>query len=140
MQYICDAPDGKTWFRLETEAEAAQETLAMRHAVEKHFRREWDKATQSYRPVSTNFIERDIGLQTHIQRRMPLFVTLRDDEGIAHVSAMLPPEGREDPSFTPIIVGVQNGDPYPQYGAAIRALARHFSLALDRDRCFPYAR
>jgi hypothetical protein len=140
MQYVCDAPDGKTWFRLETEAEAAQESAAMRHAVEKHFRREWDRAAESYQPVSTNFIERDIGLRAHIQRRMPLFVTLRDDEGVAHVTAMLPTEGRDDPGFRPIIVGAQNGDPYPQYRAAIQALAHHFGLTLDRGRCFPYAR
>jgi hypothetical protein len=36
MQYICDAPP-KTWFRLETEAEAAAESKVMEHAVEKYF-------------------------------------------------------------------------------------------------------
>jgi hypothetical protein len=38
MQYICDAPGQKSWFRIETEGEAARESDAMSHAVEKHFR------------------------------------------------------------------------------------------------------
>src|SRR4051812_45444118 len=139
MQYVCDAPGGKTWFRLETEAEAAQESAAMRHAVEKHFCREWQAAAASYQPASTNFIERDIGLKAHIERSMPLFLTLRDDDGVAHVTAKLPPEGRDDPAFKPIIVGAQNSDPYLLYDDAIQALGRHFSLTLDRDRCYPYA-
>jgi hypothetical protein len=39
MRYVCDAPGGATWFRLETEAEAEAEAALMRHAVDKHFRR-----------------------------------------------------------------------------------------------------
>ena len=39
MQYVCDAPKGKTWFRIETEGEAAHESRLMSHAVEKYFRR-----------------------------------------------------------------------------------------------------
>ena len=39
MQYISDTPDGKTWFRIETEGEAAAESTIMNHAVEKHFGR-----------------------------------------------------------------------------------------------------
>ena len=35
MKYVCDAPGGNTWFRIESEAEAATESEAMRHAVEK---------------------------------------------------------------------------------------------------------
>ena len=35
MRYVCDAPGGKTWFRIETEAEASMESEGMRHAVEK---------------------------------------------------------------------------------------------------------
>jgi hypothetical protein len=34
MQFVCDAPP-KTWFRIETEGEAALESRAMDHAVEK---------------------------------------------------------------------------------------------------------
>ena len=35
MKYVCDAPDGKTWFRIEAEGEAVAESETMRHAVEK---------------------------------------------------------------------------------------------------------
>ena len=52
---------------------------------------------------------------------------------------MLPPEGREDLGFKPIIVGPQNSDPYAQHSTGIQALAAHFNLTLDRDRCYPYA-
>ena len=37
MQYVCDAPKGKTWFRIETEGEAAHELRLMSHTVEKYF-------------------------------------------------------------------------------------------------------
>ena len=52
MKYVCDAPGGNTWFRIETEAEAASESDAMRHAVEKFFRKEQEKATQTFQPSS----------------------------------------------------------------------------------------
>jgi hypothetical protein len=71
MQYVCDAPMGKTWFRVETEGEAAHESRLMRHTVEKYFCREREKAVQSWRPERTNAIERDIGLEAHVQREMP---------------------------------------------------------------------
>ena len=29
MRYVCDAPSGKTWFQIETEAEAALESALM---------------------------------------------------------------------------------------------------------------
>jgi len=32
-----------------------------------------------------------------------------------------------------------NADPYPPKGA-IKALAKHFGIALERERCFPYQR
>ena len=44
MQYVCDAPKGKTWFRIETEGEAVHESRLMSHTVEKYFRREREKA------------------------------------------------------------------------------------------------
>ena len=53
---------------------------------------------------------------------------------------MLPPGGRDDPAFACIIVGVANADPYPQNADAIKALARHFDIALDRADCYPYRR
>jgi hypothetical protein len=140
MRYICDGSGDKTWFRLETVAEAAAESLAMRHAVEKHFCREMEKATRSYQPASKTFIEQEIGLKAHIQREMPLFLALRNSEGTALVTAMLPPGGKEDTAFRIIIVGPDNGDPYPEHGPAIEALGRHFRLSLERSRCFPYQR
>ena len=138
MQYICDAPGAKTWFRIETEGEAALESDTMGHAVEKHFRHAWEAATNSYRSASSPFIERNIGLKAHVQRVMPLFLTLRDAEGQALATAMLPPGGEDDRHFRIIIVGPENRDPYAEHGEAIRALAGHFGLTLDRDRCFPY--
>ncbi|MBN9561972.1 MAG: hypothetical protein J0H14_14775 [Alphaproteobacteria bacterium] len=138
MRYICDAPGGKTWFRLETEGEAEAESAAMRHAVEKYFRREREKAAQSFRPRSTVFFEQEIGLKDHVQREMPLFLTLRDEDGVGLVTAMVPPEGREERGFRCILVGPGNADPYPAHGEAIRALADHFGIALDRARCYPY--
>ena len=140
MQYVCDTPDGKTWFRIETEGEAAAESDIMNHAVEKHFRQAREKATESYKPVSQVFFEQNIGLAAHLQRAMPMFLTLRDNEGTALATAMLPPSGKPDPGFRPIIVGFGNRDPYPEHGAAIETLGRHFGIPLERARCYPYAR
>jgi hypothetical protein len=138
MQYICDAPDGKTWFRLETEGEAEQESQLMSHAVARYFRREWEKAAASYQPSSSRSIERDIGLKAHIAREMALFLTLRDSGGAGLATAMLPPGGADDLAFRIIIVGPANADPYPAEGEAIEALGRHYGLSLTRERCFPY--
>ena len=140
MQYVCDAADRKTWFRIETEAEAERESALMDHAVAKYFLREWDKAARSYKPASTVSFERNIALKAYIQRVMPLFLTLRDTQGGGLVTAMLPPGGRDDPGFGIIIVGKGNSDPYPEHEAAIEALGAHFGLTLDRARCYPYAR
>ena len=140
MKYICDAPERKTWFRIETDFEAEQESALMDHAVEKHFRRERDSAARTFKPASSVFIEQKIGLDAHIQDAMPLFLTLRDSEGDAHVTAMLPPRGHDDPTFRMIIVGPHNGDPYPDHEDAIHALANHFGISLDREHCYPYAR
>jgi len=140
MRFVVDAPNGMTWFRLETETEAALETQLMRHAVEKYFRIEREKAIQSYQPASKTFIEQDIGLNKHIQREMPLFLTLRDQDGKAHVTAMLPPGGKSGPGTRIIVVGPGNADPYPGEAEAIKALGDHFGLTLERDRCYPYQR
>ena len=140
MRYVCDAPGGKTWFRIESEGEAVAESEGMRHAVEKYFRKEQEKAIQTFRPVSKVFFEQEIGLKAHVQREMPLFLTLRDGEGSALATAMLPAGGREDRSFRPIIVGPGNADPYPEEGDAIRALGQHFGITLERSRCYPYRR
>ena len=143
MRFVCDAAGRKTWFRIETEAEAVRESELMRHAVEKHFRRAHEQASQAYRPVPGPFIEQDIGRAAHIRRAMPVFLTLRDGEGDALATAMLPPQraaGRADPACSPMVVGPGNADPYPEHGEAIRDLGRHFGLALDRARCYPYHR
>lgn len=140
MKYVCDAPDGATWFRIETDAEAAQESALMGHAVDKYFRREKERAIHTYTPTSTRFIERDIGLAAHIQREMQLFLTLRDADGNGLATAMLPPRGQPSGSFGCIIVGPKNADPYVGHAEAIAALARHYGLTLDRERCYPYRR
>ncbi len=74
---------------------------------------------------------------------MPVFLTLRGGDGNVLATAMLPPEqavGRDGPTVCPMVVGPRSGDPYPEHGEAIRALGRHFGLALDRGRCHPYGR
>ena len=86
MRYVCDAPGGKTWFRIETEAEAVAESDVMRHAVEKFFRKEKDKAAQNYQPPSKTFFEQDIGLKAHLQREMPRV------EGSVHLAVKLTPQ------------------------------------------------
>ena len=140
MLDICEEPGGRAWFRIETEAEAEGDSAAMRHAVEKYFRNAKAKATETYRPVSTVLFEQEIGLKAHIQREMPLFLTLRDMDGTPLATAMLPPGGRDDRSFRPIIVGAGNADPYPNQGDAIRALGQHYGVSLERARCYPYRR
>src|SRR3954464_4112098 len=78
MQFVCDAPRGLAWFQIETEAEAALESDLMQHAVEKHFRQARIEAVKTYVLPSGSYIERDIGLKVHLQRVMPVFLTLRD--------------------------------------------------------------
>lgn len=140
MQYVCDAPDGKTWFRIETAEEAAKESDLMNHAVEKHFRQQWDAAATSFKPASNVYIEQNIGLTSHVQREMPIFLTLRNGDGDGLATAMLPPGGKGGTSFRIVIVGPGNKDPYIEHGEAIRALGAHFSLILDREDCYPYQR
>lgn len=138
MIYICDAPDGKTWFRLENDIEAEQESEFMGHAVAKHFAREQKQAEESFKPASSVSFEGNIGRGAHIQHEMPLFVTLRNQEGEGLVTAMLPPGGRSNAAVKSMVVGPKNADPYPEHEAAIRALGDHFGLTLDRQSCFPY--
>ena len=143
MQYVCDAAGQKTWFRIETEAEAAQESELMRHAVEKHFRRAHEQAAQSYTPAPGTVVEQDIGRAAHNRRTMPVFLTLRDGDGTPLATAMLPPQqqaGRNSPACSAMVVGPGNSDPYPEHRAAIEDLGRHFGLVLDRTRCYPYGR
>src|SRR5271156_3977127 len=95
MHYVCDAPRDLTWFRLISEAEAVEESRLMNHAVEKYYRREHDKAVAGYRPLTSVFIEQDIGKADHVLRAMPIFLTLRDPDGEALATAMLPPAGQD---------------------------------------------
>ena len=138
MEYVCDAPHNRTWFRLLTEGEAIAESMEMRHAVEKHYRRERERAIDSFQPNTSVFIEQDINKEDHIRRSMPWFLTLRDEEGKPLVTAMLPPRGKSGGGC--IIVGPGNADPYPEHGDAISALGDHFGLMLDRGSCYPYRR
>ncbi len=110
----------------------------MQHAVEKYFKNARDRAAQSFRPASSTYFEQEIGLKAHVEREMPLFLTLRDGEGRALATAMLPSGGRLDGSFRSIIVGPRNEDPYPDRAAAIAALGLHFGLTLDRETSYPY--
>jgi hypothetical protein len=140
MRYVCDAPGGRTWFRLETEGEAEAEAALMRHAVDKHFRRFQGAARETYRaPKDVPTFERDIGLRDHIARSMPLFLTLRADDGEGLATAMLPPEGRNQANFRIIIVGPDNADPFAAQADAIAALGLHFGAELKREACYPYA-
>ena len=102
MRYVCDAPGGKTWFRIESDTEAVQESELMGHAVQKYFRQARERARASYAPLPGPFFEQEIGLKDHIERLMPLFVTLRDAEGNGLATAMLPARGRSDAAFDPI--------------------------------------
>ena len=108
MRYVCDAAGGKAWFRIETAAEAARESELLRHAVEKHFRRAQEQASQCYRPAPGPFVEQDIGREAHVRRTMPVFLTLRDADGTALATAMLPPQqvaGRDTLAVCPMVVG-----------------------------------
>lgn len=138
MKYVCDAPGGKSWFRIETVDEAAKESALMNHAVEKHFRQQRDSAATSFKPASTVYIEQNIGLESHVQKEMPMFLTLRDRNGDGLATAMLPPGGEDKGGFRIIIVGPGNADPYAEHDDAIRVLGGHFGLTLDRERCYPY--
>ena len=137
MRYVCDAPGGSAWFQIETQAEAAMESQVMGHAVEKHFIQAQETAAKSYVAPPGPFFERDIGLNAHVQRSMPIFLTLRDGEGTALVTAMLPPVSQDDRNFRPVIVGRANSDPFPEHGDAIGELGKRFRIVLDR-RCYPY--
>ena len=63
------------------------------------------------------------------------FFTLRDAEGNGLATAMVPWG-----AGCPIIVGIGNRDPYVEHAEAIRVLAAHLGLPLERGRCYPYGR
>jgi hypothetical protein len=138
MKYVCDAPGGMMWFSIETHEEASIESHLMWHSMARYFRVEMNKARQTFRPPSSVFFEQEIGLKAHLQREMPLFLTLRDDTGAPLATAVLPPGGSRSPHFRPVILGKNNMDPYVKYTDMIHALGRHFGLTLDWARCYPY--
>jgi hypothetical protein len=140
MEYVCDVAGGSAWFRIQTEAEAIRESELMQHAVEKHFRRAFEAASETFDTTGIPYIEQDIRRATHIQRVMPVFLTLRDDEGRSLVTAMLPPPERTQPELRPVVIGHGNSDPYPAHGKAIAALGVRFGMVLDRTRSYPYSR
>ncbi len=140
MKYVCDA-GAATWFCFETAGEAVLEARAMNHAVDKYFQEAHDNAAAAYvPPKSLAAIEQNIGRAAFIQKAMPMFMTLRDKDGMALVTAMLPPAGQDAKTFRPVIVGPSNTDPYLAHGAAILALAKHIKMPLDAARCYPYKR
>ena len=112
----------------------------MRHSVDKYFRRFEAAAREAYRaPAGSPSFEQAIGLKDHIARTMPLFLTLRADDGTGLATAMLPPGGRNQVNFRVIIVGPLNEDPYEEHADKIEVLARRFGLELPRETSFPYA-
>ena len=138
MQYVCDAGES-TWFRIETQGEATLESRVMNHTLENNFREAYETAASLHSPAkSVRFVEQNIGLKAHIQRTMPMFLTLRAKDGTPVVTAILPPSGRDERSFRPIVIGPANTNPYPKYGAAIRTLGERFGLALDPSRSYRY--
>ena len=140
MKYVCDA-GAATWFRIETGGEATLESRVMNHAVDKYFQDAYDGALAAYvPPKSLAAVEQSIGRSAFIQKAMPLFMTLRDKDGAALVTAMLPPAGQDPKTFRPVVVGPSNADPYPAHGDAIMVLAKHMRMPLDPARCYPYKR
>ena len=132
MKYVCDAGTN-TWFRMETAHEAALESQAMNHAVERFFRDIHEKVLKSYKPAGgLRAIEQSIGREDFIQLTMPMFLTLRDINGEPLVTAMLPPPGKDERAFRPIIVGPATADPYPAHGDAIAALGRQLQTEARR--------
>ena len=97
-----------------------------------------EHAVTTYVPPSGSYIEQNIGLKAHLQRVMPVFLTLRDQDGNGLATAMLPPASQDVRSVRPVIVGVGNSDPYPERGAAIWVLGEHVGRVLDQLPADPH--
>jgi hypothetical protein len=131
MQYVCDAPGRKTWFRIETQSEAFLEDEAMRNSVEHRYEDAKLAAVQKYQPAPRlRWFERDIGLNSYLLRSMPMFLTLRDSDGTPLLNAMLPPCGKEDGHHSCQIVGPGGADASNSEHDAVRALEKHFGLSI----------
>ncbi|MGF1651154.1 MAG: hypothetical protein ACFCUN_11965 [Hyphomicrobiaceae bacterium] len=140
MKYVCDA-GALTWFQIESQAEAQTESQLMDHAVDRYFREAREAAARTFTPpAGARLIEQKIGLEEHILRTMPHFLTLRDRDGTALVTAML--DFKRQPAnrtlARAIIVGRANTNPYPSHRSAITALGAHYGATLDERSCYPY--
>ena len=139
MRYVCDAIGGQVWFSLENQSEADHEGAVMHHAVARYFEQERWAAQASYKPrEGLAEFERNIALKGHVERVMPLFLTLRDEDGHALVTSMLSRDVERGVLSQAIIVGPANGDPYPDHAEAIALLGKHYGVDLPRETCFPY--
>lgn len=135
MQFICDAPGQKSWFRIETENEAIFEAEAMKVSIDAPFRIERDAAVQSYRPQARlRAIERDIGLGAHVLRTMPIYLTLRDREGTALANAVLPAKDDLQEDHHAVVIGPGHADPFASQAEAIHALELHYGVSLQTKR------
>ena len=132
MEYVCDAPGRKTWFRIESENEALVESETMRNSIEIQYESARRDAIRKYLPSPRlQSFERDIGLKAHLQRTMPMFLTLRDREGTPLANATLPPCGEYDGSYTGRVIGPNGTDALVSQADAVGALERHFGLAIQ---------
>jgi len=133
MQYVCDAPGRRAWFRIETEGEATLEAQEMRHSLDYFFRHEHAAARRSYAPCDRlSFIERDIGLSAHLKRTMPIFLTLRERDGTPVASAILP----QDPDSETVaarVIGAGDCDAFRAEREALIALEAHLGKKLRRQ-------
>ena len=133
MQYVCDAPGRKTWFRIETEGEAIQEAEAMHHSLDYRFRHERSAAIASYAPSpELRPIERNIGLDAHVARTMPMFLTLRDADGTPLATVLLP-QSRDCGGTAPSVVGPDYSDASAAQADAIAVLEKHLGAVLRRE-------
>ena len=84
------------------------------------------------------FLEQEIGLKDHVQRGgLPLFLTLRDEDGVGLVTAMVPPEGREERGFRCHPGRPRRPNPRRRASPMLRWASR-LGVALTPARCYPY--
>jgi len=108
------------------------ESEVMKVRIDTEFRNERDRATRSYRPhPRLQSIERDIGLNAHVLRVMPIFLTLRDREGTALANAVLPPEDKSRGVDHSVVVGPDYANPFASQSDAIKALEQHYDISLQ---------
>lgn len=133
MQFICEAPGQKTWFRIETEGEAVDDAEAMRHAMDYRFRHERQLAIRSYNP-NTDARTAENGLGAHLRRTMPIFLTLRGSDGLPLATAIVPQIAGY---YAANVVGPSYTDAYAREQDAIAALEAHLGRSLRRESYSP---